>query len=240
MVIDTHCHILPGVDDGSRNAATTKRMLEMAFREGISGIIATPHYEYGMDKDVLNRRKRIFEAVQQISGEMNPGFQMFLGNEIFFSDNVISALENGTALTLNGTRYVLVEFPVYADFSYISRAVRNLRYAGFFPILAHIERYEGTKKIEQIRELVDMGAYMQVNASTVTGKMGWLMKKYVLNLMRSDLIHLLGTDAHGCEHRRPEMRECLKYLNKKIGIHKTKIICSTNPVKVIRGEEIRG
>lgn len=240
MVIDVHCHILPKVDDGARDSGTTVKMLEMAFQEGIGGMIATPHYEYGMDRSVLNKRKKTFEAVRQIAMEMKPGFQMYLGNEIFYSDGTISALEEGTALTLNGTRYVLIEFPVYAEFSDISRAVRNMQYAGFIPVLAHIERYKGTKKLDQVRELVELGACMQVNASSVTGKMGWLSQKYVVNLIQKNLVHLLGTDAHGCMHRRPEMRECLMYLNKKVGVRAANQLSRINPMKLLGGEEIRG
>lgn len=83
---------------------------------------------------------------------------------MYYSDGIIEALDQGIALTMNGTKYVLVEFPVYVEFPYIQKAVQRLLYAGYIPIIAHVERYERIRKRTHIEELVDMGAYIQVNA----------------------------------------------------------------------------
>ena len=240
VVIDVHSHILPGVDDGSKNPEVSRKMLEIAAEEGIEAIIATPHFEGGMTEKFLSRREKAFELTSAMAAEMDPPIKMYLGNEIFYGESAIEALENGTANTLNGTDYALVEFPVYSEFSYIEKAIKNLIYAGYIPVIAHIERYEGMKKKYQVEELKKHGAVMQVNASTVTGGMGWGIKRYVLKLMKAGLVDLLGTDAHGVNRRRPEIREALSVIDKKVGREYRILISEENPEKILRGENISG
>lgn len=238
MVIDTHCHIIPGIDDGAENMEEAMKMLQMAAGEKIDGIIATSHFEYGMSSELLEKRQRQFEELCSYAECSGISVKIYPGNEIFYSDSIIDSLLSGKAWTLNHTRYVLVEFPVYAEYSYIQSAVRRLQYAGYWPVLAHIERYEGLRKKEYVEALVDMGAYMQVNSSAVTGKNGWNIRQYVKKLIRCDLIHFLGTDSHGTEHRKPEMQKCLDYISKKAGFMCCHRLSEENPEKIIRGEQI--
>lgn len=240
VVIDIHSHILPGVDDGSKNPEITRKMLEIAAKDGIEAIVATPHFEGGMTAEFLSKRKHAFEMTSKMAAEMNPPIELFMGNEVFFGESAIEALDNKVAETLNGTDYALVEFPVYSEFSYIEKAIKNITYAGYKPVIAHIERYEGMKKKYQVEELVAQGAIMQVNASTVTGAMGWGIKRYVLKLMKAGLVHLIGTDAHGVNRRRPEMKEALALIEKKIGKAYRMEISEVNPEKILRGENISG
>ncbi|MDY2628728.1 MAG: CpsB/CapC family capsule biosynthesis tyrosine phosphatase [Lachnospiraceae bacterium] len=240
MVIDTHCHIIPGVDDGAENMEESMRMLQMEAREGIGAVIATPHFEYGINSELLEKRQKQFIRFCECAESSGTSVKIYPGNEIFYSDSIIESLMNGDAWTLNHTRYVLVEFPVYAEYSHIQSAVRRLQYAGYWPVLAHIERYEGLRKKEHVEELVDMGAYMQVNSSAVTGKNGWKIRQYVKKLLHCDLIHLLGTDSHGCEHRKPEMQKCLSCITKSVGSESCHRLAEENPAKIIRGEQING
>lgn len=240
MVIDVHSHILPGVDDGARDGKSSARMLRIASQEGIDAIVATPHFVSGMDKEkVLLIRKR-YAVVRKWIKEHYPDMEFYLGNEIFYSDGIIEALDKKIALTMNGTKYVLVEFPVYVEFPYLQKAVQRLLYAGYIPIIAHVERYERIRKRAEIEELVDMGAYIQVNASSVIGKHGLSEKRYVKGLLKKRLVHFIGTDAHNSKERRPEMLDCINYLVKKFGIEEARRIVEENPEKMLRGEEIDG
>lgn len=238
MLFDVHCHILPGVDDGAKTEDSTKRMLKFAAREGMNSIIATPHFKYGEDfvspEDIYAKYQMVRAWWKQIS----PKKELYLGSELFYSESIIEALKKGYALTINGTKYVLIEFPIYAEYGYIERAVKKLLYAGYIPILAHMERYKSLRKREQVQQLVDMGAYMQVNTSAIMGKHGILTKWYLLKLIKSGLIHFIGTDAHGSRERRPEIRECVEYLRKKIGNKETRRIVEKNPQKMLRGEKL--
>ena len=152
----------------------------------------------------------------------------------------MEALDSGKALTMNGTSYVLVEFLPNAGEMYIENAMRRLQYAGYLPIIAHVERYERLQNRKALQELVDMGVYLQVNASTVLGKHGFLLKHRVLRWMKEGLIHFVGSDAHNSKTRRPEMKECAQYLDKKLGVTKTRQILEKNPMRMLEGEKLNG
>lgn len=240
MIIDIHSHILPGIDDGAGDIMESRKMLDIVLKEGISAIITTPHFECGMDPALMKKRKVSFDSLSHYIQEANLPVTLYPGNELFYSEGIIDALSGGEALTLNQTRYVLVEFPIYEEFSYIRRAVQKLRYAGYMPILAHVERYENVLKEERLSELVAMGAYIQVNASSMSGRAGWQRKRFLLKLLQHDLIHFIGTDAHGWEHRRPNIQECLTYIEKKAGKECLQRVTEENPEKLLRGEYISG
>lgn len=239
MIIDIHSHILPGVDDGAKDMRETERMLSRALRQGISGIIATPHYDAGGVEKKYIKCRNSYEKVRKYIKECELPIELYLGNEIFYSESIIEELEKGYIHTMNGTRYVLVEFPLYADYDYIERALRNIQYAGYWPILAHVERYEALRKIERVRTLVDMGIYIQVNQGSLTNKKRFRTRSFCLKLMKQGLVHLLATDSHDSKQRRPEFKECFEYIDKKVGKSYRVLISEENPEKIIEGEKIR-
>lgn len=240
MVIDVHSHILPGVDDGARDGKSAARMLRIASEEGIDAIVVTPHFVNGTDKEKTLLIKKRYAVVRKWLKERYPDMVLYLGNELYYSDGIIEALDQGIALTMNGTKYVLVEFPVYVEFPYIQKAVQRLLYAGYIPIIAHVERYERIRKRTDIEELVDMGAYIQVNASSIIGKHGFSEKRYIKGLLKKHLVHFVGTDAHNSKDRKPEIMDCINYLVKKFGMEEARRLLEENPDKMLRGEEIDG
>lgn len=240
MIFDMHCHILPSVDDGARNETSTERMLAVAHEEGVDCIVATPHFAYGQEKEKLEEIKRKYWEVRKLWKEKNPTKELYLGNEIFYSEGVVDSLMSGIAMTMNDTRYVLIEFGVGVEFSSVQRAVQELRYAGYFPIIAHVERYKRLKDWKMLQELIDMGAYMQVNASTLLGKYGFFTQRRMLHFLKRDLIHFIATDAHDSRERKPKMKECVEYLKKQLGEEKVRQILEENPMRMLRGEELNG
>lgn len=240
MIYDIHCHILPSVDDGARDEESTKRMLQIAAKEGTGAIVATPHFACGRSE---GKQVEIIEKYKQVASwwkEYSPKKELYLGNELFYSEGIVEALRSGQALTMNGTRYVLVEFPTYIDFPSLKRGIQTLQYGGYIPIIAHIERYECLDKKVKIQELVGMGAYMQVNATAILGKHGFMTKLFVMKLIKGSLVHFVGSDAHGSRERRPELRECAMYLKKKLGTAGARQILEQNPMKMLKGEELNG
>lgn len=237
-MIDIHSHILPGIDDGSGSMEETAKMMEIAVQEGIDVIIATPHYEVGLGEGQMEKYAIACQKMEQYLQEHPVPLQIYCGNEIYYSEGVVEALQNGEICTMNESRYVLVEFPVYESYQYIERAIYNLQNAGYWVIIAHAERYSALQDMKRIRFLVKMGVYVQVNASSVIGKSGWKIKAFCLQLMKQDLIHFVATDSHGSKHRRPLIQECLEYIDKKMGSRYRKKISETNPQKIIKGEII--
>lgn len=169
-LFDMHCHILPGVDDGSRDMDTTRKMLARAYEQGIRNMVATPHFMMGEDNTPVPELVKIFLKVRQEANAIAPDFNIFLGNELLYDSGLLEQVKKGNALTINGTRYVLIEFLVETEYENICAAVREFTTAGYIPVIAHVERYmKLTKHMGYIGELIDMGALIQVNISSLEG-----------------------------------------------------------------------
>jgi len=235
-LFDIHCHILPGVDDGARNQLEARRMLELAYEEGITRIMATPHFDADMTREVFVKWKQRYRWLCKAAKEIDPKFKIYLGAEIFYDSRVLRMLKKGYPLTLNKTRYILVEFPIDIDMTYLSDALFNLQVAGYHPIVAHMERYQALQKESNVKKLAQRGIRLQVNTSTITGKSGKTLKKYVLHLIKKGYIDLVGTDAHGAKSRRPQGAEAIEILDKMIGRDRRELLCRRHFFKIVRGE----
>lgn len=240
VIVDIHSHILPNLDDGSRNLQETKEMIDIAVQEGIEAIIATPHYEAGANQEFIVKYQQAFEEVRQYIEANQIPLELYQGNEIYYSESVPELLQKNEVHTLNGTPYILMEFPIEMGYSSIQRAVNAVSYAGYWPIIAHTERYPVLRDIKKVYELIRMGAYIQLNTNAITGKEGWRTKQFCKKLLKHHMVHVVGTDAHGSRHRRPKMKECLGYLDKKFGKTYRRRISEENPLSILKGEKIGG
>lgn len=238
VIIDLHCHILPNIDDGAENIEETIEMLSIAAEEGIRGMIATSHAEAEVGPKQSEKYLKAFRKTLQYIESNDIPIQIYPGNELYYSEGMISALKNGEAHTINGTRYVLVEFPIYESFYYIERGLRNLQNAGCWPIIAHVERYQSLQSEEKIRQLIELGVYIQINASSVAGKAGIPTRMFCTKLLRKGLVHIVATDAHGSKRRRPVIKDCLRLIDRIAGENYRRAISEENPEKIIKGERI--
>lgn len=237
--IDIHCHIVPHVDDGSRSSGQTLRMIDIAYRNGIRAMIATPHYEVGKYEANHEDIEKNFFKIQRLIAERYPDFNIFLGNEIYFSYGVVDSLYEGAIYTLAGTSYVLVEFSPNDKLDYIEKSLYEIVNAGYIPILAHVERYfEVMKSHRNVERLVDEGVYIQTNASTIAGRNGRTIRKKIMKLIKKGLVHFIGTDAHSDGKRSPELEECIDYLLKKTDEDTVELLLRTNAMHVLKNEDI--
>lgn len=237
--VDIHCHVLPKVDDGSTSMEMSIEMLKMLYAEGVSVVVLTPHHRHGYANapvEVLNRQ---FLALEELAAKEVPGIQLVLGAEVHYASDMMDELFNGTALTINGTRYVLTEFLPNTSFREMEGTCRSLLMNGFKPIIAHAERYQClVKDPVLVQDLVDMGSFIQVNTGSVIGKDGFKIKLFCNKLLKYELIHVLGSDAHDLGKRKPEYKKCIEYISKKFGNEYASRISSKNPLKIINGKEI--
>lgn len=217
-VIDIHSHILPALDDGAKDWEQSDAMLSIAYRQGIKTIIATPHYmpdsKKGNSERILKRVKMLQDHAEEYDYDMN----IYAGNEVYYHEEVPDLLDEGEILTLAGSTYVLVEFSPADDARYIRNALRNIQAFGYKPVIAHVERYENIckKPFDKIEELRQMGILVQVNMSTIEGRMGKKMQRIVMKLLKKQMVDLLGTDAHSDGHRSPQAEGCVAILQKKL------------------------
>ncbi len=236
---DAHCHILPGVDDGAKNAEAAREMLKIAYDEGIRTIIVTPHYHYRHYTVTGEELSAGFRELQAIAGQVDKSLKVYLGNELYYCSEAGELLHDGVVRTMAGSDYVLTEFNPIRDYAYIKNALYDIQMEGYNPILAHIERYECmNKRVDRVEQLLEMGVILQVNASSIMGGMGYSMKQYLRKLLKYEYIQLIGTDAHGTDHRRPEIRKCAEFIQKKCSDGYARRLLFENPEKIIMNEYI--
>lgn len=234
---DIHTHILPHVDDGSRSTDMSRDMLRIAHENGIRHVVLTPHYMIGRferEGGELQEEYQLFLAKVQ---EEFPDMKFYLGREIFFGEDIADLLEEKKINTMNDTDYVLVEFHPSATAEYIAQSLYKVENAGYTPILAHIERYPDLLKNGKVIErIVESGAYVQVNASSVAGKLGMGIKRQIIRLMKKGLVHFVATDAHSNGSRAPYLEECVRYIEKKLGEDMVYRLLVRNPRKMLENE----
>lgn len=237
--VDIHSHILPDVDDGSESLEESIDMLKIAYDEGIHHIIATPHYRIGLSNPSPEELQNKLKAVQDAARNMDENFQIDLGNELYYSQDLIEHLEKGQALTLAGTKYVLIEFHVLENYKTMRAGLHQLIINGYHPILAHMERYECLyRNYKGINELIQLGVYMQLNISDITGNFLNRRTSFCKNLIEKGYIHFLSTDSHSNGLRAPRMREGLYTLRKKYGEEIINQLLVENTMKLLNNQYI--
>lgn len=218
MIIDIHSHILPGIDDGSADMEETLAMLAIAEKEGITHMIATPHYKENRTQTDPQKVKSLIAQVQAAAEAKGISVKILAGNEVYYFSDIEEAVDEGKILALNEGNRMLVEFNPFADYKRIRNAMDNVRGLGFHPVIAHVERYECMlKNPDNVEQLYDMDVEIQVNAASITGEAGFKSKMFVHKLLKKHLVHYVGTDAHESKKRAPKMKKCASILRKKYG-----------------------
>ena len=140
--IDMHCHILPNVDDGSKDIEETRKMLQTAFDEGIRYMIATPHYHPHRGHASLKSLNEVIKQVREEAKKIDEKLCIYLGAEVFFGQDISEKLAAGEIATMNGKAVVLLEFSPMDHFDYICQGIQQIQMAGYEVIVAHVERYQ--------------------------------------------------------------------------------------------------
>ncbi len=237
--IDIHCHIMPGVDDGSPDIATSLEMLRIADKNGITHLILTPHHK-PMHHNVSPEHNVAYrKRLQEAAAEAGIKAKLFSGNEIYYSDETMEELESGKICSLAGSDYVLVEFHPTNPYKAIQNAAGRIQAAGFIPIIAHVERYSDiVSHPDRVSDLIQMGCFIQVNASSVMGKYGFGISHFTKKLLKERMVHFIASDAHDTGSRAPQLLDCRNYVERKFGQDYGKKLFFTNPANVIRNELI--
>lgn len=238
--IDIHSHILPGVDDGAKDMEESISMLRQAQKEGLGAVILTPHQKPGRKcvsvNGILLRIAQLQNKLEQLHIEI----KLYPGSELLYSHGLRERLENGSVCTLAQSRYVLVEFLPDENWQYIRDGLYDLTCAGYRPIVAHVERcVHLAADPEKIRELIDMGCYIQMNAGSIMGKSGFGMKRMARLLLKEEVVHFVATDAHRETGKRSvQMKACGAYLQKRYGQDYADRLLWKNAKKVLTDAEI--
>ncbi len=229
-MIDIHAHILPAVDDGSKDLTQSLTMLSESVSIGITDVILTPHYrkEIKPNKDALIEKFNCFcDQVKQLGLAVN----LYLGQEVYVDDNYKQNFSNGKVLTMNGTKYVLVEF-AFNDKCDIAEIIYELKAYGYKPIVAHPERYFYVD-LDTVQEIKNLGGLIQLNAQSIVSLRSFRRKRFINKLFKLNLVDFVASDMHFM--RKNYMQKAFKYINKKFGAEIANKVFNINAEKIIKG-----
>jgi len=234
-MIDLHCHIYPGVDDGPISLEETRAMLDIAVTEGIRTIIASHHFseEDHTVETYLDAIQVAKSQVQPLIDDLSADIKILDGAEVFISPNIIH-IKDLKKLCINNSRYLLIELPMMDIPIYTEDVVYSLKINGITPIIAHPERNRRiVHEPSTLEPLINLGALAQVNTGSITGLFGKHVRKTAKKLIKKNMIHALGSDAHSPRRRGPYMKEAARQLTKWAGSHAARRILHTIPEAII-------
>ncbi|NLU26100.1 MAG: phosphoesterase [Hungateiclostridium thermocellum] len=240
MIVDIHCHVLDDIDDGPKTLVEALSLCRMLQTRGIDKVIATPHFIGDYDSKVTP--KSVKEKIDILNKEMKKQhikLEIYSGMEVFASNDTVDRLEKGEILTLNNSRYVLIEFSFENIPKYISELLFSMQLKGYVPIIAHPERYNiRYRKSGIIKKAVENGALLQVNSGSIMGVHGSEVRDEAIRLLKSGMVHLVATDAHG--DRRPiySVMEIQKKLTEICGTENMKKLLYINPQRVFEDKDV--
>ena len=198
MIKDLHSHILYGIDDGSKTIEESIVLLKKMEHAGIKELILTPHYIENSKYNANNRKKEaIFRQLKKKVKEENINIELYLGNEVFFTNNLLDLINNGEIKTLNKSKYLLFEFPMTRFYNNSLEVINQLVSHGYVPVLAHPERYiEFQKNPNLVIDYLKSGVLLQGNFTSLFGKYGRHSKKILKLYLKNNWISFLGSDTH--------------------------------------------
>lgn len=237
---DLHCHLLPGVDDGSKSMESTVEMLKQAAKSGVTDIMFTPHYI--LDSKYMSNREAnlyIIESIVKMAKE-EFNINVFLGNEVYCNMEMLDLYKRKEISTLNNSRYMLIEIPMYSKINNLKSIFFELISNGIIPILAHPERYTSYyKDFDFFFELRSMGVLLQINYASLLGTYGSKAKKMAQELLKMNLVSFVGSDIHSpSEDKYTNLAKAEKKLKKYVSESQFIDITENNFAKVVYNEEI--
>jgi len=236
-----HCHIVPCVDDGSNDIKLSLEMGKRAQKLGYTGIFATSHYIIHDNETDNKEYKNKIEELNETFKNENIDIKVYEGNEVFFTNDLLGCIENKKVSTLGGTKYVLVELPLYNEIipMNVYEEFNKLQEAGYKPILAHPERYGFvSKNINHLVFLIDSGILMQANIASITGKYGRTAKKNIKKMIKNDMVHFLGTDSHSLSVYKVYKKAIKKIRKLFSDDEKMDLVLNENPKLVLEDKDV--
>lgn len=236
-MIDIHCHILPGVDDGATDQLDALNMARMAQRSGVTEIAVTPHVMG--DKDTPERLALIcreYERLEQRLAQEGVDIKLHPGAEVLCLPGTPELAENRQLPTLGRGNYVLAEFYFDESFSYMDQMLQDIASRGYKLVVAHPERYAAIQRDpSRLERWGHMGYVLQLNKGSILGALGSRAQRAADEILGRGLAHLIASDAHGCRSRTPHMGELSRWVQEHCDPYYARILLEKNPRRVLEG-----
>lgn len=238
-MIDLHCHLLPGVDDGSKSMDISLKLANNAVRDGIDYALLTPHHMNGV---YLNHKKEVIQQTQEFQVELDRHkipLEVFPGQEVRINGGLLTALDQDDILFADeGGQYLMLEFPDDDVPSYTSNMIYELMQRGIIPVIVHPER--NTKIMKQpnlLYELLSRGCLSQITAGSYVGTFGHKVQRFSKQLIQAGQAYIFASDAHNLPNRKYEMTNAFKKLTHEYGVPYAKRF-KNNAKNIINGDEV--
>lgn len=239
IVIDLHCHLLPGIDDGAGSLDVSLAMARIAVADGITTTACTPHIYPGVFE---NRRDDILLRVAKLSEQLAQAdipLALTGGSDIQIVPELVDGLRGGRMATLNGSRYFLFEPPHFVAPPTFARLVFESLNAGYVPVITHPERLTWLDETHYpwfVDAAVD-GAWIQLTAGAITGRFGKHARYWSERFLDDGLVHLIATDAHDEIHRRPLLAEGRRGAERWVGAAEAERMVLDRPRAILDNQD---
>jgi protein-tyrosine phosphatase len=235
-MIDIHCHILPGLDDGAKSLEEALQMAEMAIEDGITHVVATPHAngEYIFDSNLVRERRN--ELQSRLGNRLTLG----TGCDFHLSvENLETIRSSPKKYSINQKRYLLVEFADFAIPPTAEKALHGLQLLGLSPIITHPERNQLIRSQPQLLwGWLKQGCYVQVTAQSLLGKWGETARKQVEDWLDHNAVHFFASDAHNTTHRPLRLRQAYALVAQRWGESLARSLFRENPLAAFEGRDL--
>ena len=233
-LFDLHCHMIPGIDDGSSDLDTSLKMARMSVADGVSVIACTPHiFPSVYDNTGPDIRRR----VQWLQFELDAAginCRLVAGCDAHIAPDLVSKLKSGLVLSVNDSRYVLVEPPHHVLPPNVDRLFFDLLAAGYVPILTHPERMSWADGNQDLLDrLIRSGTWMQVTAGSILGGFGQQAKRRAERMLHQGWVHIVASDAHNATQRPPTMGQAFRALCDLVGLDEAENLVKLRPLAIL-------
>jgi len=237
---DIHCHVLAGIDDGASDIEESLNICRTAYNEGITAIVATPHY---IDGESESQKSKILALVFLLNQELKNidiDLMVLPGMEVYVTSNLLELYDEGKIITLNCKNYMLIELPLYNGIpSCLEDVLFKLQVRGVKPVIAHPERCKSVIDYPNlVNRLIERGCIIQVNSGSIEGLYGKSIQKTANTLLEHNMVHLVGSDSHSSSGRKSFLRDSFAMLSDKYGKGYAEDLFVNNQYKIINGEKI--
>lgn len=237
-MIDLHCHILPGIDDGAPDLETSLEMARIAVADGIKITACTPHITPGVydntGPDILRR----IDALQLELDKADIPLRLTSGADVHLAPDLAGGMRSGRVLPLAGSRYFLFEPPHHIAPPRIEDAVFDVMAAGYLPIVTHPERLSWIEgQYDVFQRMVHAGAWMQITCGSITGRFGERPKYWAEKMLDEGIVHIIATDAHNLRNRKPAMASARDAVAERLGEQAAIDMVLTRPQAVLDNQD---
>lgn len=234
-MIDLHSHILPRLDDGAQSLEESLAMARLAVESGVRDMVATPHCINGNARKVYDSWQLLSSALR----ELGIPLRVHPGMEILGTADTARLLQEGKLLTLNGSRYPLMEFPFQAEARENTEILKGVIRAGYRPLIAHPERYECVQLDPGcINTWHEMGCLLQVNRGSLLGRFGSTAQDMAFALVDRGFAAVVASDAHSPRMRTPWLQDVHELLDEEFSPVAARYLLLRNPASIIKNEDI--